>query len=261
MPSTTPHDAHSPVMGANSHHAGHPGPEGVDPDNFHRIYAGEQSRVGPADPVARPTPPWTSAKVTAPWAIGRPQRAIAELAARDFFEGPVLDIGCGTGENAILLAYRGLEVVGVDFVPRAIELAKASAARAVAANAVAGDTSMRIAPEFHVGSALDLRACTGGRTFRTLLDCAVLHVFSDADRERYRDSVTAVAEPGARIVVLVFSEHETRPGGPRRMSVRDIERTLGPRWSLVRVQPTRYEHISHDGGARSWLAVLRHRVG
>ena len=261
MAPTTSSAAQTPVSGANARQSAHPGPEGVDPDNFHRIYAGEQARVGTPDPTARPAPSWTRATVPAPWAIGRPQRAIAELACRDFFEGPVLDIGCGTGENAILLAYRGLEVVGVDLVPKAIALAKANAARAVAANAMASEMSMRVVPEFHVGSALDLRACTGGRKFRTLLDCAVLHVFSDADRERYRESVTAAAEPGARIVVLVFSEQETRPGGPRRMSVRDIERTLGPKWSLVRVQPARYEHISHDGGARSWLAVLRHRVG
>lgn len=261
MAPTTSLASQSSHSGTSPHASAHPGPEGVDPDNFHRIYAGEQSRVGAADPGTRPTPPWTSAKVPAPWAIGRPQRAIAELAGRDFFEGPVLDIGCGTGENAILLAYRGVEVMGIDVVPKAIELATASAARAVAESARAGDTSMRVAPEFRVGSALDLPACTGGRTFRTLLDCAVLHVFSDADRERYRESVSAVAEPGARIAVLVFSEHETRPGGPRRMTVRDIERTLGSRWSLVRVQPSRYEHISHDGGARSWLAVLRHRVG
>lgn len=271
MAPTTSLAAQSPVSGAHTNQSAHPGPEGIDPENFHRIYAGESSRVGgdggghasggAGDPGMKPSTPWTTAKVPAPWAIGRPQRAIAELAARDFFEGPVLDIGCGTGENAILLAYRGLEVVGVDLVPKAIEIAKANAARAVAASAAAGESAMRIPPQFREGSALDLRACTGGRTFRTLLDCAVLHVFSDADRERYRESVSAVAEPGARIVVLVFSEHETRPGGPRRMSVRDIERTLGTRWSLVRVQPSRYEHISHDGGARSWLAVLRHRVG
>ena len=271
MAPTTSSAAQSAVSGANAHQSAHPGPEGVDPGNFHRIYAGEQAHVGGGaggqvhgnarDPGIKPPAPWTTATVPAPWAIGRPQRAIAELAARDFFEGPVLDIGCGTGDNAILLAYRGLEVVGIDLVPKAIEIANANAARAVAANAIASENAMRTPPTFQVGSALDLRACTGGRTFRTLLDCAVLHVFSDADRERYRESVTAVAEPGARIVVLVFSEHETRPGGPRRMGVRDIERTLGPRWSLVRVQPSRYEHISHDGGARSWLAVLRHRVG
>jgi SAM-dependent methyltransferase len=271
MASTTSSTPQSPVSGGQTRHSEHPGPEGVDPGNFHRIYAGEQARVGgdsggtaragSGELGARPAPSWTSARVPAPWAIGRPQRAIAELVAKDFFEGPVLDIGCGTGENAILLAHRGLDVVGIDLVPKAIEMAKANAARAVSASAAAGDRSMRAPPTFHVGSALDLRACTGGRTFRTLLDCAVLHVFSDADRERYRMSVSAVAGPGARIAVLVFSELETRPGGPRRMSVREIERTLGSRWSLVRVQPARYEHISHDGGARSWLAVLRHRVG
>lgn len=36
----------------------------------------------------------------------------------------VLDVGCGAGENAILLALAGAEVTGVDVSPRSIEVAK-----------------------------------------------------------------------------------------------------------------------------------------
>ncbi|MGC3996078.1 MAG: class I SAM-dependent methyltransferase [Anaeromyxobacter sp.] len=39
----------------------------------------------------------------------------------------VLDVGCGTGENAILLAARGARVTGVDVSPRSIEAASARA--------------------------------------------------------------------------------------------------------------------------------------
>jgi len=55
-----------------------------------------------------------------PWDIGRPQREVLELADAGTFRSPVLDAGCGTGENALALAARGLEVVGLDASPRAI---------------------------------------------------------------------------------------------------------------------------------------------
>jgi hypothetical protein len=49
-----------------------------------------------------------------PWDIGRAQPAIVRLAAEGLIAGDVIDVGCGTGENAIHLASRGLAVVGVD---------------------------------------------------------------------------------------------------------------------------------------------------
>ena len=55
-----------------------------------------------------------------PWDIGHPQREVLALADAGSFRSPVLDAGCGTGENALALAARGLEVVGLDASPRAI---------------------------------------------------------------------------------------------------------------------------------------------
>lgn len=196
----------------------------------------------------------------APWAIGRPQRAIAELASRMRIEGPLLDIGCGTGDNAILLAHQGVEVIGIDLVPHAIDIARARAHDAAQRRIAAGEGPFRAPPAFEAGSALDLPARVRARRYRTLLDCAVLHVFSDADRPRYRSMMESVAAPGAKFIALAFSEHETRPGGPRRMSVDEICSTLGAGWSLDRALPVRYEHVSHAGGARAWLAVLTRRA-
>ncbi len=66
----------------------------------------------------------------APWDTGRPQPAIVKLAEAGQIRGSVLDVGCGTGENLLYLAARGHEAWGLDFVPVAIERAKAKAARA-----------------------------------------------------------------------------------------------------------------------------------
>src|SRR5215212_6251964 len=65
---------------------------------------------------------------TPPWDIGRPQRAFAALAASDVARSPLLDVGCGTGENALAFAARGLDVACVDLIPRAIEKAREKAA-------------------------------------------------------------------------------------------------------------------------------------
>src|SRR5438093_6527360 len=60
-----------------------------------------------------------------PWDIGRAQPEVVGIADAGGFADPVIDVGCGTGENALELASRGLEVLGIDASPRAIEAAKA----------------------------------------------------------------------------------------------------------------------------------------
>ena len=59
------------------------------------------------------------------WEIGRPQRALLNLA--DQITGSVLDSGCGTGENALFFASRSQKVTGIDFLAEPIALAKQKA--------------------------------------------------------------------------------------------------------------------------------------
>ena len=59
------------------------------------------------------------------WEIGRPQKALLDVADR--ITGSVLDAGCGTGENALFLASRGQRVTGIDFLADPIMLAKRKA--------------------------------------------------------------------------------------------------------------------------------------
>src|SRR5882672_60513 len=64
---------------------------------------------------------------TPPWDIGRPQSAFVRLAEAGDLRGRVLDIGCGTGEHALMAAGLGLTATGVDAAPTAIGIARRKA--------------------------------------------------------------------------------------------------------------------------------------
>src|SRR3990170_7567446 len=119
-----------------------------------------------------------------PWDIGRPQPAFVRLAAQGAIVGPVLDAGCGTGENALHFAGLGFEVTGLDAAPTAIAAARAKAAQ------------RGLAVEFIVCDALALGQV--GRTFATIIDCGLFHVFGHADRATYVAGLAAAVEAGGR---------------------------------------------------------------
>ena len=64
------------------------------------------------------------------WYFGQPKwdTGVSPPELLDFIQkhgpGRAIDIGCGTGTNVITLARAGWQVTGVDFAPRAIQLAK-----------------------------------------------------------------------------------------------------------------------------------------
>jgi ubiquinone/menaquinone biosynthesis C-methylase UbiE len=102
-----------------------------------------------------------------PWDIGRPQRAFYELAEAGAFRGRVLDVGCGTGEQALMAAGLGLEAIGVDLAPTAIGIARDKA------------RDRGLQARFVVADALDL--ATLGERFDTVLDCGLFHIFADPE--------------------------------------------------------------------------------
>ncbi len=107
----------------------------------------------------------------APWEIGGPQPEIVRLAEAGAIEGVVLDVGCGTGENALYLAERGYDVWGIDFIPKAIERARAKAVQ------------QGLGVHFQVGDALKLDVL--GRTFDTVIDSGLFQTFSDEERSLF----------------------------------------------------------------------------
>lgn len=178
-----------------------------------------------------------------PWDIGRPQREVLRLADGGEFVGDVLDIGCGTGENALELARRGLVVWGVDASPNAVRLARAKAAER------GGSAHFQVGDAFHL-DALD-------RTFDSVLDCGLFHVFDDAERRRYIASLARVLRSRGRYFVLAFSDAEpTDWGGPRRVTEGEIRAAFDPGWAVDYVRPARFETNLPGIAGHAWCARI-----
>lgn len=131
-----------------------------------------------------------------------------------------LDIGCGRGRHSALLAQRGWQVVGVDFVPEAIAAAQAR-------SDVAGI-------HFVVGDVADLVSVVSG-PFDFFLDGGCFHGLSAQERIGWGRGVSALAAPGATMLMVAFDPWPSTPlppNVPAGTSLDDIREVL-PGWEVL----------------------------
>ncbi len=178
---------------------------------------------------------------TAPWDVGAPQPDIVRLAEEGEIVGDVLDVGCGTGENALHLAGLGRRVMGIDAAPTAIARAREKAA------------ARGLAVPFLVADALDLAKLR--RRFETVIDCGLFHTFDREQRRAYAHSLCEVLSPGGTLHLLCFSDEEPPGPGPYRIAESDIADAFRSIFALTRIRPGRFERRGQEP-ARAWVATL-----
>jgi ubiquinone/menaquinone biosynthesis C-methylase UbiE len=122
------------------------------------------------------------------WYFGQPpwDTGVSPPELLDFIQnhkpGRAIDIGCGTGTNAITLAHAGWEVTGVDFAPRAVKLARQKADNAGAQ------------AEFLIGDATKLQGING--PFDLAFDLGCFHGIPGSGREMYLEQLDRILASG-----------------------------------------------------------------
>jgi SAM-dependent methyltransferase len=150
--------------------------------------------------------------------------------------GRALDLGCGTGTNAVTLARHGWQVTGVDFAAKAIRQAKRRASWA----------GLEI--DFRVGDVTDLSELVDPYDY--VLDIGCLHALDGDGQKRYAAGLERLVRPGGHYMLYAHM-----PGrGP------------GQKWGLVpeevqrlfsAFELTRSEGGEDHGGGSAWYWMKR----
>lgn len=162
--------------------------------------------------------------------------------------GDVLDLGCGTGENGLMLASRGHMVWGIDASESAIARARQKAAE------------RELEATFIVGDALNLTIL--GEGFHTVIDSGLFHFFSDAEREVYLAGLRHVMFSDSRLFLLCLSDREPADlgeQGPRRIKRSTLRKCFSAAqgFKVVQIEPAEYLLNTEAGSAKAWLAVIQ----
>ena len=148
--------------------------------------------------------------------------------------GRALDLGCGSGTNAITLAKHGWQVIGVDFAWRAIRKARQKARQAGITGA-----------SFRMADITRLPGISG--SFDLILYIGCYHSLSEAERQAYRGNLKRLLALGGTFLLYGFLKDPARdrPG----ISEEDIQE-----FSKIMALTSRQDGSDQAGGGKStWL--------
>jgi cyclopropane fatty-acyl-phospholipid synthase-like methyltransferase len=156
--------------------------------------------------------------------------------------GRALDLGCGTGTQAVYLATRGWQVTAIDNVERALRRARdRAAAQDVTVSWVNADVSLLA----------DLGLAPG---FTLVFDRGCYHGLDQRQRDAYAAAVTELAAPGATLLMWAMAPNH-RPLEPAGADAAEIRARFGG-WEV-----SAHEQVEHreslPGSSRGWHRLTR----
>lgn len=187
-----------------------------------------------------------------PWDSGVPSEQLKSLLADGTIKPcRVLEIGCGTGTNAIFLAKSGFDVTAIDLSEEAISRAKKKAtADGVSVNFIVAD----------VTALPDL-----GLPFPFAFDRGTYHIVRSINLEAFQSMLVRNVAPSGYYAVLAGNANETvHPDkGPPRMRASELCAELeGAAFDLVRLSESNFHGVKIDGEEfepMAWSALFRRR--
>jgi len=191
-----------------------------------------------------------------PWDSGHPSTELRRVveATNELPRGRLLELGCGTGTNAVYLARQGFEVTAVDGSREAIERAEAR----LAAESAGGAT---LPVGFHVADVTALPAALGtgdNEPFDVLFDRGCYHCARMGNLAGFQAMLERVTRPGTLFLLLAGNAKETREGqGPPTVSEEELRAELGGMFELLRISEFRFDDTGNGFRPLAWSVLMR----
>jgi SAM-dependent methyltransferase len=151
--------------------------------------------------------------------------------------GRALDLGCGTGTNAITLARHGWRVTGVDFIAGAIRQARHKTAAA------------GLAIDFIQASVTDLSILSGPYSY--VLDIGCLFGLMEEDRKKYAANLRRLMGPQSWYMLYAWHPRIYK-GKVMGISSEEVDRLLGDGFEKIK------EALGEErGAATAWYWYRR----
>lgn len=187
-----------------------------------------------------------------PWDSGVPSQHLKSFLAESKVKpGRVLELGCGTGTNAIFLAQSGFDVTAVDLSSAALELAREKAAQAkVKINFVEADVTAM--PNL-------------GGPFPFIFDRGTYHVVRKINLPGFQSMLANMVEPSGFYLVLAGNANTLDPPdkGPPLVRAGEIVSEIELNsFDLVELKQTVFHGIRIEGKEftpLAWSALFQRR--
>jgi SAM-dependent methyltransferase len=180
-----------------------------------------------------------------PWDTGQPSRELLRVLEAGRLPGStVLEIGCGTGTNAIELARRGFRVTAMDVVEQAVQ---AGREKARAAN---------VTVDFRVADVL--RDDPGG-PYDILFDRGVYHCLREVDLAAFQRFLQRATHTRSWWLSLAGNANEELDDGPPVVRAEDIHAELGPLFDIVELREFRFSGKIAGHNPLGWSILMRRR--
>jgi SAM-dependent methyltransferase len=182
-----------------------------------------------------------------PWDTGRPDSNLVRLVGEHPIEAcRTLEVGCGTGSNAVWLAGRGFDVTATELSNRAIEMASERAREA--------GVSCRI-------HAVDLLSTdVPGGPFAFAFDRGCFHSYREhAEREHFARRLAGHLAAGGLWLSLCGRPEDAPPEpGPPRVHASAIVDAVESSFEVVSLLPGRFDREGPDAPA-AWVCLFRRK--
>jgi SAM-dependent methyltransferase len=181
-----------------------------------------------------------------PWDSGRPsEEMVRVLAETNIVPCRAVELGCGTGTNAVWLAQRGFDVTAIDISPLALAQAQRRAADAGVRVRFLQANVLAPSPEL-----------TG--PFDFLFDRGCYHVVRRDHVDAFLTTLRHITRRGSMGLVLAGNAKEPHDPGPPVVSEAELRAELASVFEIVQLREFRFDTDEH-GGVRflGWSALLR----